>query len=146
MPHYEILLRQNHALRLVIEAATAEEARTWVSEGQWHEGDVVDRDLMDSVIGDADVLTPKRALQHEARQMTAAKTYRLSSYTGETLQELVAEEFRLWQAAPELLDTLCLALQFLNAAPRSEAPGLNLDSYSVAALCERSIKAAGGAA
>jgi hypothetical protein len=50
------------------------------------------------------------------------------------------------EALPEMLPVLEQTLAALNQAPRFRIPGLELDSYGVAALCERVIAKAKAAA
>jgi len=53
---------------------------------------------------------------------------------------------RLRLAASELLDALEKAVEALNTAPRFKVPGLDTDSYAVAAICDEAIALAKGGA
>ncbi|HWX35551.1 MAG TPA: hypothetical protein VNZ53_50040 [Steroidobacteraceae bacterium] len=66
---------------------------------------------------------------------------------GDKLAVWLDDELRLRLAAQEMLDALEQALAALNQAPRFKVPGLNTDSYRIAAICDKAIaKAKGGAA
>src|SRR5580704_9859331 len=49
------------------------------------------------------------------------------------------EDLRLRLAARDLLDALEKAVRALNEVPRFKVPGLDTDSYKIAAICDRAI-------
>jgi len=54
-------------------------------------------------------------------------------------------DYLVRQAATELLNAIDQAVAALNTAPMFQVPGLDTDSYKIAALCDRAIaKAKGG--
>jgi len=58
----------------------------------------------------------------------------------------LSDAYRLQFAAGTLRDALKLALAALNTVPRFKVPGLELDSYRIAARCKAALKAAEGGA
>ncbi len=65
---------------------------------------------------------------------------------GNELAFWLSEDMRLRLAGQDLLDALEQAVAALNEAPRFAVPGLDTDSYKIAAICDKAIaKAKGGA-
>jgi hypothetical protein len=56
-----------------------------------------------------------------------------------TLASWESEDYRLRQAARDLLKALEQAVQALNTAPRFAVPNLDSDSYRIAAVCDRAL-------
>jgi hypothetical protein len=56
------------------------------------------------------------------------------------------DDLRLRSAATDLLQALEQAVKALNTAPRFSVPALDMDSYEVAAICDRAIAEAKGGA
>jgi hypothetical protein len=65
---------------------------------------------------------------------------------GHPVAEWKKRQLRLRLAASELLDALEKAVEALNTAPRFKVPGLDTDSYAVAAICDEAIALAKGGA
>ena len=54
MPKYEVLATRTYAVRLAIDAATADEARAKVETGDWAEENEIDRECLDVSIDDVE--------------------------------------------------------------------------------------------
>ena len=83
---FEVLMNRDCAVRVIIEASSAEEAEELIDAGEWHDEDIVSSEALDTVVCEVNELPQVDAPETAA----SAKSYTLN----------------LWLAGPELLEAL----------------------------------------